>query len=437
MPPGYDPAALTQFHTNHLHSVILPFWLARSIDREYGGYFTCFDNRGARLLSEDKFTWSQGRMVWVFARLAQMALPGPAEAEETLALSAAGATFLMDHCLLDNGHCTFLMARDGTPKEQVPGQGYDTSVYADCFVILGLARYAAASGDRDALSMARRLYDSVTGRLESGAFRTEPYPTPKGSKIHGIPMIMLNVSQELSGAMRHLGVPEAADVDRRADGYMNEVMEHFLWDDVVHEMIGTDNQLVPGSLFGRYVNPGHTLEDMWFVMHQARARGNQDVIERAARVIRKTMRIGWDAEYGGILSFADQDGGMPRGDTAGFEEETMVRKVLGDWGNKLWWPHSEALYATLLAFVLTGDEHLFELYRQVHEYTFRVFPNPDQGIGEWIQIRDREGAPESKVVALPVKDPFHITRNLILIIDLLRGPGPNEREQTLDESKER
>jgi N-acylglucosamine 2-epimerase len=73
----------------------------------------------------------------------------------------------------------------------------------------------------------------------------------------------------------------------------------------------------------------------------------------------------------------------------------------------------------------------------VHEYTFRVFPNPDQGIGEWIQIRDREGAPESKVVALPVKDPFHITRNLILIVDLLQGLGPSGREQALDESKER
>jgi N-acylglucosamine 2-epimerase len=78
----------------------------------------------------------------------------------------------------------------------------------------------------------------------------------------------------------------------------------------------------------------------------------------------------------------------------------------------------------LLALTLTGEERYWRLYNQVHEYTFATFPHPDPEIGEWIQIRDREGKPESKVVALPVKDPFHIARNLILIIQLL--------EQALD-----
>lgn len=40
---------------------------------------------------------------------------------------------------------------------------------------------------------------------------------------------------------------------------------------------------------------------------------------------------------------------------------------------------------------------------------------------EWVQIRTRSGQPEEKVVALPVKDPYHIIRNLILILELLNG----------------
>ena len=40
-------------------------------------------------------------------------------------------------------------------------------------------------------------------------------------------------------------------------------------------------------------------------------------------------------------------------------------------------------------------------------------------MGEWIQIRDRRGAPVDKVVALPVKDPYHVLRNLLLILELL------------------
>lgn len=48
-----------------------------------------------------------------------------------------------------------------------------------------------------------------------------------------------------------------------------------------------------------------------------------------------------------------------------------------------------------------------------------MFPNTDKGIGEWIQIRDRFGQPEEKLVALPVKDPYHILRNMLLLTELL------------------
>ena len=96
-----------------------------------------------------------------------------------------------------------------------------------------------------------------------------------------------------------------------------------------------------------------------------------------------------------------------------------MKLVLDDWGSKLWWVHSEALYTTLLMFLETGD-HTFEaLFQKVFDYTYATFPNPDRNIREWIQIRTRQGRPQEKVVALPVKDPYHIIRNVILIIELL------------------
>ena len=44
----------------------MPFWW-RAIDRERGGVFNCFDNSGTRLISREKFTWSQGRFAWLSA----------------------------------------------------------------------------------------------------------------------------------------------------------------------------------------------------------------------------------------------------------------------------------------------------------------------------------------------------------------------------------
>jgi N-acylglucosamine 2-epimerase len=325
----------------------------------------------------------------------------------------------MQHCLLDNGHCAFVMDRKGTPKEQSPGTGYDTSIYADCFVVLGLSRYATVSANSEALDFAHTLYRSVLDRLAGQSYRTEPYPTPTGYKAHGIPMIMLNTSQELARAMRGLGHEASVQVDRRADGYLRKIMDHFVADDLVHEMIDSDSGTVLDTLLGRYINPGHTVEDMWFIMHQALGKADQDTIERVARIICRTLEVGWDEEMGGLFLFVDREGGMPRGSTAGVEDRVMVRKIRNDWASKLWWSHAEGLYATLLAFGLTGNRRLLQWYEKIRDYTFCVFPNPDTEIGEWIQIRDRQGQPQEKVVALPVKDPFHITRALLLIIELL------------------
>ena len=97
----------------------------------------------------------------------------------------------------------------------------------------------------------------------------------------------------------------------------------------------------------------------------------------------------------------------------------MIRKLQENWDNKLWWPHSEALFALLLAAAQTGEPDLMDWYAKAHDYTFATFPNPDPAIGEWIQIRTRDGQPVDKIVALPVKDPFHITRAFLLILELL------------------
>jgi N-acylglucosamine 2-epimerase len=57
----------------------------------------------------------------------------------------------------------------------------------------------------------------------------------------------------------------------------------------------------------------------------------------------------------------------------------------------------------------------------MHEYTFSTFPNPDKSVGEWIQIRDRQGGPEQALVALPVKDPMHIIRAFLFAINVLEN----------------
>lgn len=119
-------------------------------------------------------------------------------------------------------------------------------------------------------------------------------------------------------------------------------------------------------------------------------------------MIRWHLEKGWDPEYGGIFLGIDALGGVP---------------FLANPEKKVWWPHTEALYALLLAHELTGERWCAEWYERVHDWSFKHFSMPEAG--EWRQRLDRAGNPITELIALPVKDPFHLPRAVILILELL------------------
>ena len=58
-----------------LSEKIIPFWLERSVDKEYGGYLTNFDENGEFTGNGTKYLVTQSRMVWGFSNLAEFAHP--------------------------------------------------------------------------------------------------------------------------------------------------------------------------------------------------------------------------------------------------------------------------------------------------------------------------------------------------------------------------
>jgi len=411
---------LAAFYRQHIEKQILPFW-HRAIDREFGGVFTCYSNSGEELVSTDKYTWSQGRYLWLWSKIVPMIRKGLISGDEAPYLEQLErtATFIESHAFLESGSCAFLLNREGEKREPISGSGYDTSIFADCFVVLGLSEYAGLSGDAKRLETALSLYRHIRHRLESGEVRSEPYPVPEGYRTHSFPMILLNVAQSVWRASAALNrKKEAEEIHDHCRIYMNEIMERFRKGDRIVELLPEREEL-EDTLLARHVNPGHALESMWFVMHTARDNGEEKIIRQAADVIHGAIRRGWDEQYGGLFRFVDSDGREPAG-RPGSPPSRQEELITDTWDLKLWWPHSEALYSTLLAYELTGDERMIDHYHRMETYVFNTFPHPDPEVGEWIQIRDRKGEPLEKVVALPVKDPFHILRNLLLILELLK-----------------
>lgn len=405
-----------------LAGTILPFW-QRTLDAERGGIFNCWNNAGTRLVSRDKFTWSQGRFAWLWSHLADGAACGllPGDAAALRAQAGRTVRFLQAHAFLPDGRCAFLLSETGDVKEALPGRGPAPSIYADCFVVMGLAEYARVSGETPALDAAWRLFTSIESRVAAGPVPTHPEPTPAGYTSHAIAMITLNLTLVLGDAATGLNHARAGEIRLRTRAAAQRIFDVFLQPEGRIVESRPDDGDLTTTLLARHVNPGHALEGLWMLLTVAEREGRAEWRERARTAVRFALERGWDDAHGGLLHYVDCAGGPPRG-VAG--DSVYEGNVVATWDTKLWWVHSEALYTTALGYRLTGDEGLRAWFERLWAYTLRVFPNPDPAVGEWIQIRDRRGAPLERVVALPVKDPYHIARNFIQLTELFAGRVP-------------
>jgi N-acylglucosamine 2-epimerase len=284
---------------------------------------------------------------------------------------------------------------------------------------MGFSAYARAIKDEDSFTFAKNLGESVYVRYMSGNYRSLPYPVPPDYLPHARPMILTNMLCELYRAACLYDPEYAGTLSLRIAECRKDVFQRFQDSEhLIHEFVYRDGSFAK-NLFGQHINPGHTLEDMWFQMEASDILKDYRYDGDIEKIVLSTLEAGWDTEYKGLLHFVPCDGLNTRYQPEETAEEPQMKLVLDDWGSKLWWVHSEAMYTTLKMYFRTGKAEYADWFKKVFDYTYQVFPNSDRSIREWIQIRTREGKPQDKVVALPVKDPYHIIRNVLLIIELL------------------
>lgn len=361
---------------------IVPFWLRNGIDWECGGVLSCMDEHG-NVLAGDKYIWSQARSVWTFSALYNRVERRP----EFLRAAANSVGFLLAHGRDPEGRWLYRTDRRGVCIEG------PISIYSDLFAVYGLSEYYRATGEAAVLAAALAAYEQALGRIAAPGFcETAPYTLPPGRKAHGIPMMLTEVSNEL------LATTGRADLEQTITRSVSEILDGFLRPrhGLVVEFLSDSGEELPAPE-GTAVMPGHAIESMWFVLHVARRRGDRALAARAVEVIRRHLEAGWDPEYGGIFLGIDAEGHPP-----------FVRNA----EKKPWWPQTEALYALLLAWTMTGERWCLDWYGKVEEWAFAHYPLPE---GEWRQRLLRDGSPTTEVIGLPVKDPFHLPRTAILI----------------------
>lgn len=404
-----------KFYISQIEDKFVPYWLS-FIDKERGGIYTCISNDGEKLISKDKFIWSQGRWLYILSSLLEMNNEFKYLDYDEISQNAyKTASFLTNHSFDSDYRTVFLTKEDGTWVKDSEGDYY-SSIYADAFSVLGLSAYSKITRNREIGETAERIMASMLERVKKGEYKTAPYEIPTTYNSHGIPMILLSTLHEVA-LMKESFHENAEEIREEEKKQLDLIFSlHFESEtNLIREYVSSSPDY--SLLLDRHINPGHILEDAWFWIESMERDGTiNENLDRVSNIIKKTFSLAWDEEYGGLLRFVDREGGKPKGKSFGSSYENLVNDT---WDMKLWWAHSEMLYLFLKMYDLTGYDEYLSFYKKVEDYVFSTFPSPINN--EWIQIRDRKGRAIDKVVALPVKDPFHILRDFLKIVRLLGG----------------
>ncbi|EDO37790.1 predicted protein [Nematostella vectensis] len=382
----------------------MDFWITHSPDMSFGGFFNCV-GRDGKVYDTDKYGWLQARQVWMYCKLYNET--EKYHKDNVLQDAISGGEFIMKHLKRsEDGRCYFQVTREGKPVK------IQRKLFTECFYAMAMAELGRATGNLkytvEGESMLSRLIHWA--RVDDSDLGLTKLAGDKPVNSMAVPMMMLCVIDNVCAGNQAL----RSDYAVHEDWATQQILQHVQRDGkAILENVSPDGTQLPGYQ-GRLMNPGHAIEAGWFLLQRAIKTADKTLSKTAIqRFIVDPFDQGWDKDFGGIFYFLDVDGLSP---------------VPLEWNMKLWWVHSEALIALLMAYQETGKASLLDMFDQVFEYSFGKFSDPE--FGEWWGYLDRQGDPTHSFKGGPYKGCFHLPRCLHMCIkmlkSLLKNNGPRQ-----------
>lgn len=373
---------LEKQYKNELLENVLPFWIDFSIDKEYGGYFTCLDRDGT-VFDTDKFIWLQGRQIWMFAKMYNTV----EKKQEWLDIAIHGAEFLEQYGHDGNYNWYFALDQKGNPLTE------PYNIFSYTFATMAFGQLHLATGNEKYAEIAKKTFVIILKRQQNPKDKwNKAYLGTRSLKNFALPMILCNLALEIE----HL--VEKDFLNQLMENCIHEVMDVFYRPDlggIIIENVTMEGEL-SDTFDGRLINPGHAIEAMWFIMDLGERLVRPELIEKALEITLKMIDYGWDKKHGGIFYFMDRKG---------YPTQQL------EWDQKLWWVHIETLISLLKGYKLTGSKECLDWFEKIHHYTWNHFK--DKEYREWFGYLNRQGE-----VLLPLKGGkwkgcFHVPRGLL------------------------
>ena len=389
---------------------MIPFWLERSIDQQFGGFITSFDTHGCFDGNGIKNIVTQSRMIWGFSYL----LPY-AKAEDRARMKAAaqqGVAFLMDH-FYDTKHGGFYwqVQRDGSVMDAAK------LTYGLGFAVYALSEYAKAYEDQTVLKVACETFDAIQkytcDTRYGGYYENMDNDWSIACDENGGDRKSLDIHMHLLEAFTTLAEITKEEIHRRR---LKEVLDLIMDHMVNHEhgygysQFDTAFQLVPSKSIPRTWNAergsmpakalpehitsyGHNVELSWLANHAISVLGidSEAYQPTLTKLLDHSLKHGYDYERGGVY-----------------------RDGIGDEGvlvtDKEWWQNFEALVGFSNGYLLTGDNAYLGAFQGTWGFIQQYFLDPH--LGESKELLDKNGDVKIGNLGNPWKGIYHTGRAL-------------------------
>jgi len=364
-------------YRSELLDCVIPFWLRHSLDPQHGGYFTCLTREGA-VYDSRKYVWLQGRAVWMFSKLYNDLEPR----QEFLDAARQILDFLRRHARDPQGRYYFSLTREGRPSF------YQRKPYAAVFAMLGMLEFSKATADLTLRAEAIDLFWKIRDWIRDPTLLDRPSQPLTLADV----MVTASMASEIA----------SIDPDPRYRNILRECLDQsrIFYDPARRIFLEYAPADTPE---GRLFCPGDSLEASWFLLQALAFCPDETMRALLLDSIEGALEFGWDREYGGLYYFMDVEGLPP------LPLESNM---------KLWWPHTEAIYATILAYSLTHDNKWLTWLERIDRYAFAHFSDPEHG--EWFGYCDRRGNLTNTAKGNNYKGCFHVPRMLLLSHQILK-----------------
>ena len=377
---------------SHLLENIIPFWKSLR-DDEYGGYYGWMDYDLKLDKKAVKGCILNSRILWFFSNAYTLL-----KDESLLEEAKHGFAFMKEHCMdKENGGIFWSIKYSGEPEDTTK------HTYNQAFAIYALSSYYEASGDEEALNMAKGLFRIIEERCTDDIGYKEAFD----KEFHEIENDKLSengvIAQKTMNTLLHVfeaytelyRVEKLPEVKERLEWIMDTFADKVYNPELHRQEVFFDAEM--NSIIDLH-SYGHDIETAWLIDRGVEVLGEKKYEEKMASITKDLTAQIYKVAFDGH-SLANEC------------EKGVVNT------HRIWWVQAETVVGFLNGWKMNPDKpEYLEAAKNTWEFIKEHVIDKRPG-SEWFWEVDENGNPyPGRPIVEPWKCPYHNGRMCFEVI---------------------